>query len=71
MPDGCILFKQSSGQIISLNPPAELILSFCDGKTTVARMFELSRDEMELTREQFEETIEKLFEQSVLLAPSP
>ncbi len=70
MPDGCILFKQASGQIISLNPPAELILSFCDGETDIASIFTLSGDEMELDRETFDEVINSLFEQKVLLLPT-
>ncbi|MDA7916415.1 hypothetical protein N9B94_04195 [Verrucomicrobia bacterium] len=70
MPDGCILFKQSSGQIISLNPPAELILSYCDGETELGKVYELTCDEMELEKSAFDETISSLFEQKVLLTPT-
>ena len=40
MPDGCLLFSQETGQVLSVNPTAELILSFCDGENSIEEIYD-------------------------------
>ncbi len=67
MPDGCLLFSQETGQVLTVNPTAELILSFCDGELTVDEIYDQISQDIELPRESFEETIGRFIEEKVLL----
>jgi hypothetical protein len=70
MPDGSVVYSFDSSQIITLNPIAELILSFCDGESTVQVILQNVRTELEdpdLSEETFLKAIDELLKQNVLL----
>ena len=67
MPDGSILYAQSSGQIITVNPVTELILSFCDGETTLPQIFATILEDVPIEQSSFDEAIQKLIAEKVLL----
>jgi|GEM_PF-2129688 len=74
MPDGSVVYSFDSSQIITLNPVAELILSFCDGETTVRSVIDSVREELgsgtETSEELFLKAIDELIQQNVLLLPT-
>ena len=67
MPDGCILYSQTSGQIITVNPTAELILTYCDGETTLQQVFQNVTEDAPLEPSAFQAAVDKLIEEKVLL----
>jgi len=67
MPDGCILYSQTSGQIITVNPTAELILTYCDGETTLQQVFQSVIEDAPLEPSVFQTAVEKLIEEKILL----
>ena len=38
IPDGCLLFEESTGRLLTLNPAAETVLAHCDGELTGAEI---------------------------------
>lgn len=38
IPDGCLLFEESTGKLLTLNPAAEAVLTHCDGELTGAEI---------------------------------
>jgi hypothetical protein len=45
IPEGCMLFEEASGKLITLNEAAEAVLTFCDGEHSVADICrDLERD---------------------------
>ena len=70
MPDGCLLFSQETGQVLTVNPTAELILSFCDGENSLDQIYGDITKDLELPRESFLETIDRFISEKVLLADS-
>lgn len=70
MPDGCILYCQESGQILTLNPAAELILSYCDGATALGEVYAAVAKEAELPDDAFWVTVTRCLDEKVLLVES-
>ena len=68
MPDGCILYCQDSGQIMTLSPVVELILTYCDGETPIRTVFESVLQDAELSEESFCKTVDQLVSEKVLLS---
>ena len=71
MPDGCILYCQESGQILTLNPAAELMLSYCDGTATLEEICSEVTQESELSQDDFWTTVARCLEEKVLVVESP
>jgi len=67
MPDGCILYCQTSGQILTINPTAELILTYCDGETPLQTIYQSVIEDAPLTEAEFQTAVQKLIEENVLL----
>jgi hypothetical protein len=67
LPDGCILYCQESGRILTLNPTAELILSYCDGATTLSEIFTLLAEETALGPDAFWSAVKQCLEEQVLV----
>jgi hypothetical protein len=67
MPDGCILYCQTSGQILTINPTAELILTYCDGETSLQTVYQSVIEDAPLTEAEFQSAVQKLIEEKVLL----
>ena len=71
MPDGCLLYCAETGQILAVNPLAELILTCCDGATPLEQVYAQFAAEMPVTREVFFETVQKFITEKVLLTETP
>jgi PAS domain-containing protein len=71
MPDGCILYCQQTGQILTVNPAAELILSYCDGLTSMEDVLRAVNEDLALAPGEFDEVVKALIEQEVLKPASP
>ena len=67
MPDGSILYCQASGQIMTINPITELILSYCDGQTSIGEVLKAVKEDADLSEQEFETAVEKLVAEKVLL----
>lgn len=67
MGDGCILYCQASGQILTVNPTAELILSYCDGEKSLEAVYQAVTEDTPLEQPAFQEAVQKLIDEQVLL----
>lgn len=67
MPDGCILYCQTSGQILTINPTAELILTYCDGETTLQGIYQAVNEDAPMDEASFQSAVQKLIEENVLI----
>jgi hypothetical protein len=70
MPDGSVVYSMDSGSIVTINAVTELILSYCDGETSLRKILESVRADLEetaLSEEEFLKTIHSLIEQKILL----
>lgn len=67
MPDGCILFSQETGQVLTVNPTAELILTFCDGEHSLDEIYKDLCQDVEMPRDTFIETVERFVKEEVLV----
>ncbi len=38
IPEGCLLFEEGTGKLLTLNPSAEAVLTHCDGEQTVGEI---------------------------------
>lgn len=70
LTDGCLIYDPTTSKILCLNSLSELILTFCDGQTTLAQIYEHIAQEMEFEEGEFNAAIGKLVEANVLL-PAP
>ncbi len=68
MPDGCLLFSQETGQVLTVNPTAELILSFCDGESSLEDIYLGVRRAVDVPEESFQETIDRFIAEKVILS---
>lgn len=67
MNDGCILYCQSTGQIITVNPTAELILTYCDGEMSLEQIFLAVNEDAPMDRAAFESSVSKFLDEKVLI----
>ena len=47
---GCLVYQTDSGRVLTLNPAADLILSYCDGTATVRGIYSEITAEIPMTR---------------------
>lgn len=66
LPDGCLLYEQSTGELLTLNDPAELILSHCDGEHSVQELCRRMKSEFELVPSTTLNLIDQLFTAGVI-----
>ncbi len=71
VPDGCLIYSLDSTQMLTLNPMAELILTYCDGSTSLPQIFQELRAEATLDEAEFVQTIETLLKEKVLIPSEP
>ncbi len=38
IPDGCLIYEERTGKLLTLNPAAEAVLAHCDGELTGAEI---------------------------------
>lgn len=66
LPDGCLLFEEATGELITLNGPAELILSHCDGEHSIGDLQRMVEAELEVSPSVTEELIRRLLSAGVI-----
>jgi hypothetical protein len=66
MPDGCLVYQTNSGRVITLNPAAELILSYCDGTATTREIYAEICAEIPMTETDFLAGFSHLLKETVL-----
>jgi len=67
MPDGCILYCQATGQIVTVNPAAELILTYCDGTASLQEIYDKVLEDVFLPPAEFQAAVQKLLHEKILL----
>jgi hypothetical protein len=67
MPDGCILYCQGTGQIVTVNPAADLILTYCDGESSLQQIYQSVIEDAPLEQPEFQAAVQKLVDEKVLL----
>ena len=71
MPDGCLVFRAETGQVLTLNPAAELILTYCDGTMTVRDIFTEITSELAMPEPEFLATVARMVEEKALHISPP
>lgn len=66
LPDGCLLFEEATGELLTLNGPAELILSHCDGEHSIEELRRIVEVELEISPSVTEEMIRRLLSAGVI-----
>ena len=59
IPDGCLLFEESTGRLLTLNPAAEAVLAHCDGELTGAEISRVRINTMMLREGSSNKKVEK------------
>ena len=67
MPDGCLVYRTESGQVLTLNPAAELILSYCDGTATVRGIFDEISAEIPMPEAEFLAAISQFLKENAVV----
>lgn len=70
LDDGCIIYSTQTTQVITLNALAELTLSYCDGESPLHAIYQSVNTESPLPESDFENLINQLVEQKILLLDS-
>ena len=68
MEDGCLVYSPDGAQILTLNVVAELILSHCDGLSSLPAIYQQFNADAPLEPSAFMETVNILIREKVLLA---
>lgn len=66
IPDGCLLFEESTGKLITLNASAEAVLTHCDGKMTVAEICRTLESDLQIPGEETRSVLKRLLEEGVI-----
>ena len=48
IPEGCLLYEETTGKLLTLNPTAEAILAHCDGELTGTEICRVLESELEI-----------------------
>lgn len=48
IPDGCLLYEERTGKLITMNPIAEAVLTHCDGELTGAEIGQILERDFEI-----------------------
>jgi len=66
IPDGCILYEEASGKMVTLNATAEAVLTHCYGEMTVAEICRTVEGEFQISREESENVLKRLQAEGVI-----
>lgn len=70
IPDGCLLFEESTGKLITLNASAEAVLTHCDGELTVAQICRILESDFQIPSEETRSVLKRLLEEGVISPPA-
>ncbi len=66
IPDGCLLFEESTGKLLTLNPAAEAVLAHCDGELTGAAISRILETDFEIPTAETRSLLERLRAEGVI-----
>jgi hypothetical protein len=66
IPDGCLLFEERTGKLLTLNPAAEAVLAHCDGELTAAEITARLTSEFEIPATETRRLLEQLRAEGVI-----
>lgn len=70
IPDGCLLFEESTGKLLTLNPAAEAVLSHCDGELTGAEIGRVLESDFDIPAMETHGLLQRLCAEGVI-QPAP
>ena len=70
IPDGCLLFEESTGKLLTLNPAAEAVLSHCDGELTGAEIGRVLESDFDIPATETRSLLQRLSAEGVI-RPAP
>ena len=60
IPDGCMLFEESTGRLLTLNPAAEAVLTHCDGELTGAEISRVLESDFDIPSAETRSLLQRL-----------
>jgi hypothetical protein len=69
IPEGCMLFEESTGKLVTLNEAAEAVLTYCDSEHTVADICREVSQELQISQRDVRGALQELLAQGVLEPP--
>lgn len=69
IPEGCLLFEEATGKLVTLNPAAEAVLGYCDGELTVAEIIRELESEFGVESIEAAATLSRLIDERVITPP--
>ncbi len=67
--DGCVIYSTESTVVITLNALAELLLTYCDGESSLAEIYSILNDENPIPVAEFDALVERLLTEGILVTP--
>lgn len=67
IPDGCMLFEESTGKLLTLNPAAEAVLAHCDGELTGAEISTVLETDFDIPATETHSLLTRLCAEGVIL----
>ena len=67
IPDGCLLFEEGTGRLLTLNPAAEAVLAHCDGELTGAEISRTLETDYDIPPAETRSLLQRLCEEGVIL----
>ena len=69
IPDGCLLFEEATGKLITLNAAAEAVLTYCDNEHTVAEICRSVEEDLQIPANEARSVLNQLLELGAILPP--
>jgi hypothetical protein len=66
IPEGCLLFQEKTGKLITLNSSAEAVLTHCDGELTVGEICRVLENEFQIPAAETGSVLKRLREEQVI-----
>jgi hypothetical protein len=70
IPEGCMLYEEETGKLLTLNSSAEAVLTHCDGDFTVAEICQLLENDFQIHAEETRTLIRRFIEEDVIARPT-
>lgn len=67
VPDGCLLFEESTGKLLTLNAAAEIVLTHADGQLTVIEICATLEHDFQIPAPETRSLLQRLMDEGVLL----
>lgn len=70
IPEGCLLFEEGTGKLLTLNPAAEAVLAHCDGELTGGEISRVLESDFDIPTAETRSLLQRLSTEGVIL-PAP